>query len=321
MTLVLVGQLVGLAFACGLNLYATVAVLGILARFGILHDLPPGLQGLGGGIVIGSAIGLYVVETVIDKISHADSIWDTGHTLIRPPAAALLAIGLLWGQPARLLAAGAAIALAVALVAHATKAGLRMTLNATLRTEWRTWISVGEDALAVALAVLALSFPVHTLGAVGILLLLSAVLGPRLWRAFQLGVRAIAAWFRSIFFSARWLEREDLPRDVARILEETPLGGAPPRGTRAALHGLRGVGDFRNGWLLQTSHGPVFVYRTLFGTRRVELPPPRECHTEPGVWANILHVRNDNQIEYTLFMLKDGPDPELLMRLLSPAPT
>lgn len=319
MTLVVAGQLAGTAFACGLNLYATVAVLGILARFGILRDLPPGLQGLGGGIVIGSAVGLYAVEAIIDKVPHADSVWDTAHTFVRPPAAALLATGALWGRPVSLLVTGAILALVVALAAHATKAGLRMALNATLKTDRRAWISLGEDVLAIALAVLALILPVPTLMAVGVLLLLSAILGPRLWRAFHLGERAIAAWFRSIFVPPGWLELDDLPGDVTGILEDTPLGGAPPRGARAALYGIRGVGDYRNGWLVQTSGGPVFVYRTLFGTRRVDLPTPREFDARPGVWANILHVHGDDESDYTLFLLRDGPEPDLLIRLLSPA--
>lgn len=319
MTLVLAGQLAGTAFACGLNLYATVAVLGILARFGLLRDLPPGLQGLGGGIVIGSAIALYIVEAIVDKLAHADSVWDTAHTFIRPPAATLLAIGALWGRPVSLLVAGAALAFVVALAAHATKAGLRMVLNATLKTGWRAWISVGEDALAVALAVLALVVPVPTLIAVGILLLVSAILGPRLWRAYHLGERAIAAWFRSIFVPPGWLDLDDLPRDVGAILEDTPLGRAPPQGARAALHGLRGVGDFRNGWLVLTSDGPVFVYRTLFGTRRVDLPTPHEVEARTGVWANVMHVHGDDESDYTFFLLRDGPEPELLIRLMSPA--
>ncbi len=319
MTLVMAGQLVGMAVACGLNLYLTVAALGILSRFDLLPALPTGLQGLEGWIVIASAVALYMVEAVIDKIRHADSLWDTVHTFIRAPGAALLAVAALWGQPAAIMAGGAALALVVALAAHGTKAGSRMALNATLRTRWHPWISVGEDILAAAFAVLAFRFPTYTLIAAGVLLFIATLFGPRIWRAFRLGSRATAAWLRSIFRPARWRELEDMPRYARHLLDDTPLGAAPPHGTRAALHGRKGSGAFRNGWLVLTVHGLVFVYRTLFGARRIALPAPRRIQHRPGVWAEILHVEGDDDSTYTLFLLKDGPEIELAIQHLIPA--
>lgn len=319
MSLILAGQLAGLAFACGLNLYLTVATLGILSRFELIQGLPPGLQGLEGWIVIASALGLYLVETVVDKVPHADSLWDTVHTFIRPPAAALLAVAALWGQSTWILAAGGGLALVVALAAHGTKAGLRMTLNATMHTRWQKWISVLEDLLAAAFAVVALRFPTPTLAAVGVILVITAPFAPRLWRAFRLGNRSIAAWLRSIFRPARWHELEELPGYARSLLDDTPLGAAPPRGTRATLHGLKGAGAFLNGWLILTVSGPAFVYRSLFGARRIDLPAPREIRPEPAVWSTILRVDGQNDVPYTLFMLKDGPETDLAIQHLSSA--
>ena len=91
-SIVLAGQLLGTAFACGLNLYATVALLGIAARVG-LTSLPPGMTGLSNGVVIGSAAALYIIEFVIDRTPVADHVWEAVHTIIRPAAAALLACG------------------------------------------------------------------------------------------------------------------------------------------------------------------------------------------------------------------------------------
>ncbi|MFO7893445.1 MAG: DUF4126 domain-containing protein [Longimicrobiales bacterium] len=319
MNLILAGQLAGLAFACGLNLYLTVATLGILSRFGLMPGLPPGLHGLQGWIVIASAVGLYLVETVIDKVHHADSLWDTVHTFIRPPAAALLAAAALWGQPTLTLLAGATLALGVAFAAHGTKAGLRMSLNATMHTRWQRWISALEDGIAAVFAVVALRFPVPTLAAVGVVLLATAPLAPRLWRAFRMGNRSITAWLRSIFRPARWREFDELPAYVRSLLDDTPLGAAPPRGARATLHGLEGAGAFRNGWLILTAHGPAFVYRSLLGTRRIDLPAPRQIRPEPAVWATILRVDGQNDVRYTLFLLKDGPATDLAIQHLSPA--
>lgn len=316
MSLILAGQIAGVAFACGLNLYATVAVLGILSRIGLLQGLPPGLQGLEGAIVIASALVLYLIEAVVDKIHHADSLWDAVHTFVRPPAAALLAVGALWGRPTPLVIAGAALAFGVALAAHGSKAGLRLALNATMHTRAQTWISGAEDILAVAVAVCAFLLPVPTLAVVGAAVAVSLLLGPRLWRAFYMGLRCLAAWIRSIFELSAWKDAGQLPEHVHLLLGETPMGMAPPRGARAALHGLPQAGSFRNGWLVLAAHGPLFIFRTLTGVRSVQLPHPVDVHGETGVWAHRLHVRAGPDTEYTIFMLKDGPGMEVAQRTL-----
>lgn len=316
MSVLLAGQVVGVAFACGLNLYATVAALGILSRLGLTLGLPVGLQGLEGSIVIASALVLYVVEAFVDKIPHADSIWDALHTFIRPPAAALLAVGALWGLPVPVLAAGATLALVVALITHGSKAGLRIARNAAAPTRSPSWISAGEDVLAVAVAVGALRLPAITFVAIGSLLALSATSGRRLWRAAFLGLRCIAAWLRSIFQPADWKEARQLPRYIRSSLGMTPLGEAQPRGARAALHDVPDAGAFRNGWLVLTSTGPVFFFRSLLGPHRLALPAPRQVRSEPGVWANRLLIRSDGGLAYTIFVLKDGPSMELASQTL-----
>src|SRR5260370_7384642 len=80
----------GAGFSSGLNLYDTVATLGLLQRFGVLH-LPPSLQVLSHPWVLGISIALYLLEFLADKIPYFDTFWDPIHTFIRPPAAALLA--------------------------------------------------------------------------------------------------------------------------------------------------------------------------------------------------------------------------------------
>src|SRR5207249_729274 len=84
------GLALGAGFSSGLNLYATVATLGLLQRFGVLR-LPPGLQALAHPLVLGIAIALYLLEFLADKIPYFDTVWDAVHTFIRPPAAAILA--------------------------------------------------------------------------------------------------------------------------------------------------------------------------------------------------------------------------------------
>lgn len=318
MTALLLGQILGVSFACGLNLYLTVASLGVLSRIGLIETLPPGLQGLESMIVIASAALLYLVEAVIDKIRHADSVWDAVHTFIRPPAAALLAVGALWGHPPSLLFAAAAIALLVALIAHGTKAGVRLTLNTAMRTG-HAWLSIAEDLVAVSFATLAFLNPALALVAIGTILVLLLVVGPRYWRAFRLGARALAGWIRTLFYPARWREADEIPHRVRALLDPRPLAGAPPRGARSGLHELPSAGPYRNGWLVIDSGGGLFVYRTLFGHRRVDLPAPTRVEVHRGVWADVVRVEAENDVRYRIYLLKDGPPPDIVIDNLQQA--
>src|SRR5437867_12731465 len=129
------GLALGAGFSSGMNLYATVATLGLLQRYGVIH-LPSSLQVLSHPWLLGIAIALYLVEFLADKIPYFDTIWDAIHTFIRPPAAALLtyAAALLTYAAALLTyaAAGAAppewrwgaalLAGGVALTSHGTNA-------------------------------------------------------------------------------------------------------------------------------------------------------------------------------------------------------
>lgn len=319
MTPLLIGQILGISFACGLNLYLTVAAIGLLSRFGLIQTLPPGLHGLEGWILIVSAGLLYLVEAVIDKVRHADSLWDAIHTFIRPPAAALLAVGLVWGGSPLLVVAAAAIALFTALTAHGTKAGLRLALNTGMpQRDRRAWLSAAEDLLAIAFATMALLDPYLALISTGTILVLLLLVGPRYWRAFRLGTRSLGAWLRTLFAPARWREVGEIPRPVRARLDPVALGTAPPRGTRAALHGLAGAGPYRNGWLIITATGPLFIYRTLFGYRTTALPLPRAVEVDHGVWADTVHVEAEGEVRYRLYLLKDGPSADLVTEDLRP---
>jgi hypothetical protein len=306
MTPVLVGQLLGVSFACGLNLYATVAALGIFSRIGVIQDLPLALRGLESTIVIGTALILYVVEAIIDRVHHADSVWDAVHTVIRPTAAAFLAIGALWAQPTAVQIGAAAFAFLVALAAHGTKAGLRVALNATNRNGSTARISTLEDVSAVAFVFAALEYPAAALVVGGVVLGIMVVFGPRLWRAFALGLRAVGAWFHALFVTPGWHAGDRLPSHLRRLLEEPALGAAPPCVARAALDGFRGVGAYSNGWLVVTPEGALFLFNGVLGARRVELPGAVRLEPDAGLWVNSLRVHVDDGA-FTLHLLKDGP--------------
>ncbi len=181
------GLVLGSGFSAGLNLYAAVATLGLLQRFGVIH-LPESLRVLSHPAVLGIAIALYLIEFFADKIPWLDSAWDSLHTFIRPPAAALLAFGALpasephWRWAAAILAGG------IALTAHGTKATTRAAVN-TSPEPFSNWaLSFGEDILAVWLSWLAATHPLLTAVVVAALLALCIYLLVRLFRFLRRGL-------------------------------------------------------------------------------------------------------------------------------------
>ena len=169
------GLALGAGFSSGLNLYATIATLGLLQRFGVIR-LPEQLQVLAHPWVLGIAIALYVIEFLADKIPLVDTVWDAVHTVIRPPAAALLAYGAAGAAPPEWRWGAALLAGGVALTSHGTKASTRAAVNASPEPFSNWALSFGEDALAVWLTWLATVHPTATIVVVSILLIIAAFL-------------------------------------------------------------------------------------------------------------------------------------------------
>jgi len=182
----ILGLALGAGFSSGLNLYATVATLGLLQRFGVLH-LPPGLQVLSHPWVLAIAIALYLLEFFADKIPYFDTFWDALHTFIRPPAAALLAFAAAGGAPAEWRWGAALLAGGVALTSHGTKASARAAVNATPEPFSNWFLSFGEDVLAVYLTWMATTHPIATTIIVAALVALCAFL---LYHLFRFARRA-----------------------------------------------------------------------------------------------------------------------------------
>ncbi|NQT95262.1 MAG: DUF4126 domain-containing protein, partial [Candidatus Omnitrophica bacterium] len=84
-----IGVLLGSSWASGVNLYLTIAGLGIMNRMGII-ELPGNMDGVSNLFVIAIAVLLFLIEFVADKIPAVDSAWDAIHTFIRPIGSATL---------------------------------------------------------------------------------------------------------------------------------------------------------------------------------------------------------------------------------------
>jgi hypothetical protein len=150
--------LAAVGFAAGLNLYATVAVLGLLARFGHL-PLPPGLHVLQGWPVIAVCIVLFVIEFFADKIPAFDLIWNALHTFIRVPVAGLLAYQATSQLSPEHQLLATLLGAAVALAAHGGKMAARAAVTPSPEPFSNIALSLGEDVLAIALTWLATRHP------------------------------------------------------------------------------------------------------------------------------------------------------------------
>jgi hypothetical protein len=186
------GLALGAGFSSGLNLYATIATLGLLQRFGVIH-LPAQLQVLAHPWVLGIAIALYVIEFLADKIPFVDTIWDAIHTVIRPPAAALLAYGAAGAAPPEWRWGAALLAGGVALTSHSTKASARAAANASPEPFSNWTLSAGEDILAVWLTWMATTHPRATIVVVALFVALAAFVLFHLFRFLRRALQRLLA--------------------------------------------------------------------------------------------------------------------------------
>jgi Domain of unknown function (DUF4126) len=168
----LVAFLIAVSFAAGLNVYATIATLGLLARTGVL-PLPGNLDLLGEWWVIGVSGVLFVVEFVADKIPGFDLLWNALQTFIRVPVAAVLAytathqLGPGWQLAA---AAGGGT---IALLAHGGKTAARAAVTPSPEPFSNFALSVAEDGFTVFITWFATH---HPFVAAGLVLVLLAIL-------------------------------------------------------------------------------------------------------------------------------------------------
>lgn len=180
----LVALLVAISFAAGLNVYATLATLGLLARAGLL-SLPITLHLLSNWWIIAASGIMFVAEFFADKIPAFDLIWNAFHTFVRVPLAGLLAYAatsqLSPGKQLLATALGGAIALA----AHGGKTAVRAAVTPSPEPFSNITLSLGEDALAIGLTWFASRHPYLAAGIAGLLVVTTIVLVRWVMRALR----------------------------------------------------------------------------------------------------------------------------------------
>jgi hypothetical protein len=198
----ILAQAAGIAYAAGLNLYATVGIIGLGARLGWLGPLPGSLDALTSWWVIGFALVLMVIELLASLVPAIASIWDTLHSLIRPPAAAALAAATAWhGDPAFVLIA-ALLGGGLAVTTHTTKLGLRYAIDASPEPITNGVTSVAELSLVATISIAIWQHPYLTLVFALIVLVLLIALVRLIWRTLRQ------------VFAGRWVPRHGFLQDA-----------------------------------------------------------------------------------------------------------
>ncbi len=184
----------GTAWTSGINLYATVTVLGLLQKFNLTH-LPGGLDALANWWIIGVAGGLYAVEFFADKIPYLDSIWDVVHTFIRVPAGALMAYAATNQTDTSVMTIATLLGGGLALSSHGTKTALRAGANLSPEPVSNWVLSIVEDIIAFLGTFAAVFAPALIAVVLIVFVLLFGWFAPKVFRAFRRIVNAVRAAF------------------------------------------------------------------------------------------------------------------------------
>lgn len=184
----IVAVLIAISFAAGLNVYATVASLGLLARFHLVV-LPDSLHALQNNWVIGASLALFLVEFFGDKVPAFDLVWNALHTFVRVPVAALLSYLAAAPLSPEMKLICTLLGGLIALAAHGGKTAARAAVTPSPEPLSNVALSLGEDVAAIALTWLATKHP-YVAAAIALAATLLVIL------LLRLIVRSVRALFR-----------------------------------------------------------------------------------------------------------------------------
>ena len=185
----------GSAWTSGINLYATVTVLGLLQKFG-WAKLPGGLDVLDNWAIIGVAGFLYLVEFFADKIPYVDNVWDVVHTFIRVPAGVIVAYAATYQMDPSIYIPAALVGGGLAFSSHGTKAAVRVGANLSPEPVSNWVLSIVEDVIAFVGTLLAVFAPFIIAGILILFVIFFVWFFPKVIRGLKRVFRSAAAFFR-----------------------------------------------------------------------------------------------------------------------------
>ncbi|MBC8207932.1 MAG: DUF4126 domain-containing protein [Desulfobulbaceae bacterium] len=183
----------GSAWGAGINLYATIGVLGLLGASGHII-LPETLQVVQDPLVITAACLMYAVEFFADKTPGLDTGWDAIHSFIRIPAGVILAAGAVGDMSPALVIAAGILGGTISATSHTIKAGSRVLIN-TSPEPFSNWAaSVTEDVAVIGGIWTALNYPLIFIILFICFIILAIWVIPKIW----IGIKGVINWLRRL---------------------------------------------------------------------------------------------------------------------------
>jgi hypothetical protein len=299
-------SVLGLSLASGINLYATVAVVGLITKFDLVKGLPAEFQAFNNDVIIAVALALYTCEFLADKIPAFDSFWDSVHTVVRPFGAALVAVTLVGdATPATEIIAGM-VGASLGLATHTAKAGTRLAVNTSPEPFSNVVLSLAEDAGVVGLTVLVMTHPYISLFVSLVILGLLIRFGPGLWRGALLTLAAVPARIRTALATEGEPSlKEFLPDAFERAVDDTLAEGETVQAVQLChARKVKGCGRNRRGYLVLTDRRLIFAFRKWFRTRTRawEIAEVEKTGINPRLLVDVLRVKTGGQFLNFLFL-------------------
>lgn len=180
-----------LAYASGVSPYATVTLVGLMERAGWIGPLPGALGALANPILLGICGALAIVEFTATLVPGVASLWETVHTAIRPPAAALLAVATAWHADPMIIAVAALLGGGLAVASHATKLGVRLAVDSSPEPVTNGAMNVTEITFLATLSYFVWNHPIATLTFALVVLIALVIMLRMAWRFVVTRFRAL----------------------------------------------------------------------------------------------------------------------------------
>jgi len=222
----------GAAWASGINLYATILVLGWMGNSGTMQ-LPETMQIVQEPLVMGAAALMYAVEFFADKIPGVDTGWDGIHTFIRIPAGAALAAAAVGDVDPTVGLAAAIVGGTLSAATHATKAGSRVLINTSPEPVTNWVASISEDLIVVGGIWTALHYPIIFICLLIFFIIMVIWLLPKIWRGIKLVFSKIRDFItgknrKQPTAQPPFAETEIIEAEIIPQIEPAPSGSQPP---------------------------------------------------------------------------------------------